>query len=65
MDPADERFCGGLGFWVSHYDVAANMTTHCKARDYEFPDCVLMMRFIKYRITRRLTYKFLYPLKKT
>lgn len=50
MDPTVERFCGGLGFWVTHYDVAANMTTYCKAEGYEFSDCVLMLRFTKYHI---------------
>lgn len=53
MDPTVRRFCGGLGFWVTHYDVAANMTTYRIARDYEFPDCVLIMRFIKYHIMLR------------
>lgn len=53
MDPTVERFCGGLGFWVTHYDVAANMTTYRIAEGYEFPDCVLMLRFIKYHIMLR------------
>ena len=31
MDPIAEGVCGGgLGFWVIHYDAAANMTTNTR-----------------------------------
>ncbi len=28
VDPIVESACGGLHFWVTHYDVSANMTTN-------------------------------------
>lgn len=29
-DPMVEGVCGGLGLWVTHYDVTANMTTNTR-----------------------------------